>query len=86
MQYSVVEAGRCLPELIRSARAGEEVLIAEGGEPVARLVPASQPAAPSAGLGANVLAWLAEHPLPPEACRSADEIDAAIEAERTAWE
>lgn len=84
MQFSVVEASRCLPEFIRSAQVGEEVVIAEGGEPVAHLVPAFQPAATMAGLRANVPAWLAERPVPSEACRSAEEIDAAVGAEQNA--
>ena len=38
-QTSVHEAKTQLPELIRRALAGEDVVIAEAGEPVVRLVP-----------------------------------------------
>jgi len=87
MQLSILEASRRLPQLIRAARAGEEV-VAENGEPVARLVPASRPAVDDAetGRAATVLAWLKQNPLPKDACRSAEEIDAAIAAERNAWD
>ena len=88
MQLNVPEASRRLSLLIRAARAGEEVVIAENGEPVARLVPAS-PATASAdevGLGSTILAWLEQHPLAEAHRRPAAEIDAAIEAERAAWE
>lgn len=65
-------------------RAGAEVVIAAGGEPVARLVaigdaPAS---ATDTGRASAILDWLTRHPLPPDRQRSAEEIDAAIEAER----
>ena len=40
MQVDILEAKNRLSELIRSAQAGEEVIIAIHGEPVARLVPA----------------------------------------------
>ena len=88
MQFTVLEASRRLSQLIRSAQAGEEVLIAENGEPVARLVAASPAIQDDAkmGRGSAILAWLSDHPVPMEACRSAEEIDAAIEAERNAWE
>ena len=37
MQVNILEAKNRLSELIRLARAGEEVIIANRGEPVARL-------------------------------------------------
>jgi hypothetical protein len=53
-----------------------------------RLVPA--PAAPAAkvetGSAPDILDWLESHPLPAYARRAAQEIDAAIEAERRAWD
>ena len=86
MQFNVLEAGRRLPQLIRAARAGEDVVIAENGEPVARLVTASHPPASAgeAGLGSTILAWLEQHPLAEKHRRSPEEIDAAIEVERAA--
>jgi prevent-host-death family protein len=87
MQVNILEAKNNLSRLIKTVQAGEEVIIANRGEPVARLVPArtvrSQPA--GKGNGRSILAWLDGHPLPPYARRTADEIDAAIEEEREAW-
>jgi prevent-host-death family protein len=87
MQVNILEAKNRLSELIKSARAGEDVVIANRGEPVARLIPAGKDTT-SAGLGSAeaILGWLADHPPPPYARRSAEEIDAAIEEERAAWD
>jgi prevent-host-death family protein len=84
MQVNVLEAKNRLSELIKSVQAGQEVIIANRGQPVVRLVPAKPTAqAPSTG---NLLAWLEEHPLPPHAQKSADAIDAQIQLERQAWD
>ncbi|MGF1644982.1 MAG: type II toxin-antitoxin system Phd/YefM family antitoxin [Thiotrichales bacterium] len=40
MQVNILEAKNHLAQLIKSAQAGEEIIIANRGEPVARLVPA----------------------------------------------
>ena len=40
MQVNILEARNRLSQLIKAAQAGEEVVIANRGEPVARLVPA----------------------------------------------
>jgi prevent-host-death family protein len=88
VQVNIFEAKNRLSQLIRSVQAGEEVVIANRGEPVARLVPARQ--TPSitddAGSARTILSWLERHPLPDYARRSADEIDAAIEDERRSWD
>ena len=88
MQVSIIEARSRLSQLIRSVQAGEEVVIANRGEPVARLVPAAPVAALAAetGSAAAILDWLRKHPVPPHDRRSAAEIDAAIEAERAPWD
>ena len=82
-----LEAKNWLAQLSKSALAGEEVSIANRGEPVARLVPAGKVAATATGKGGAhaILDWLSSHPLPEGACRSAAEIDAAIEDERASW-
>jgi prevent-host-death family protein len=87
MQVNILEAKNQLSRLIKRAQAGEEVVIANRGEPVARLVPTrpASDAAPDAGSGKAILEWLVRHRLPDYARRSAEEIDAAIEAEREAW-
>ena len=84
MQVNILDAKNRLSELIRSVRKGKEVIIANRGEPVARLVPMDTSTA--AESGRNLVRWLKEHPLPPHLQRSAAEIEADIEAERNAWD
>lgn len=84
MQVNVLEAKNRLSQLIKAAQAGEEVVIANRGEPVARLV-AVEPGA-VAGSPRNFLDWLERNPLPAYAQRSHEEIEAAIRAEREAWD
>jgi prevent-host-death family protein len=88
MQVNILEAKNRLSLLIRAAQAGEDVVIANRGEPVARLVPAKGSAAAKADAGnpRSILDWLKNHPLPAHARRSTEEIDAAIQEERTAWD
>lgn len=98
MQVNILEAKNQLSQLIKSAQAGEEVVIANRGAPVARLVPA-EPVTPALITVAErqqsvippkrsggLLKWLDENPLPAYARRSAEEIDAAIQEERDAWD
>ena len=88
MLVNILEAKNRLSQLIKAARAGEEVVIANRGEPVVRLVPAG--AAPTvnaeSGSARTILDWLKDHPLPIYARRSAEEIDAAIRLERSSWD
>ncbi|MBV8492067.1 MAG: type II toxin-antitoxin system Phd/YefM family antitoxin [Alphaproteobacteria bacterium] len=88
MKVNILEAKNRLSQLIKSVQAGEEVVIANRGEPVARLVPAHDFSKSAAGVGTaqSILGWIKSHPLPAYARRSAEEIDAAIEEERTSWE
>jgi prevent-host-death family protein len=88
MQVSIFEAKNRLSQLIKCVQAGEEVDIANRGEPVARLVPARPSAKAAAGIGSarSVLDWLESHSLPDYARRSPEGIDAAIEQERHAWD
>jgi prevent-host-death family protein len=87
MQVNILDAKNRLSHLIKSAQAGEEVVIANRGKPVARLVPADPPAGKSeTGNARAILHWLKVHPLPSYARRSAREIDAAIAEERTSWD
>lgn len=87
MRINILEAKNRLSELIRAARAGEEVIIANRGRPVARLVPlnAIEENAPR-GSARAILDWLDDHPTPKAVRRSAAEIDAALEEEREAWD
>ena len=88
MQVNIFEAKNRLSQLIKSVQAGEEVVIANRGEPVARVVPAGGSTKAASGLGSAraVLDWLESHALPDYARRPAEEIDAAIEQERRSWD
>ena len=88
VQVNIFEAKNRLSQLIKSVQAGEEVIIANRGEPVARLVPARETAGTASGTGSaqTILGWLERHSLPDYARRSAEEIDAAIDEERHSWE
>ena len=88
MQVNIFEAKNRLSKLIKSVQAGEEVVIANRGEPVARLVPARQIPDATSGTGSAraILRWLESHSLPDYARRSTEEIDAAIEEERHSWD
>ncbi len=85
IKVNVLEAKNRLSELLRAVQAGEEVIIANRGEPVARLT-ALAPAEPQIGTGASILKWLEENPLPESSRRSAEEIDAFIAEQRAAWD
>jgi prevent-host-death family protein len=88
VQVNILEAKNRFSQLVKAVQAGEEVVIANRGAPVARLVPAGISAAAGGTLGSAraILDWLESHPLPGYARRSADEIDAAIDQERIAWD
>jgi prevent-host-death family protein len=87
MQVNILEAKSQLSRLIKSAQAGEEVIIANRGEPVARIVAIEQQG-PAAGAmpARDFVKWLDRHPLPAHAQRTAAELDAAIQSERDAWD
>lgn len=88
MQVNILEAKNRLSQLVKAVQTGEDVVIANRGEPVARLVPAGP--APQAKINAGsaraILGWLKSHKLPAYARRSAEEIDAAIDEERRGWD
>jgi prevent-host-death family protein len=86
MKINILDAKNRLSQLIRSAQAGEEVLIANRGAPVVRLVAVSDPAAGAKGDPRVILGWLASHPLPSHARRPTAEIDAALQQEDSAWD
>ena len=89
MRVNVLEAKNRLSQLIKAALAGEEIVIANRGQPMVRLVPAQKPSPEDAaerGSGRAILAWLTAHPVPEHARRSAQEIDATIEEERRSWD
>ena len=83
MQVNILEAKNQLSQLIRLAQAGDQVIIANRGAPVAQLIPVQAATQP---LNGNFLGWLASNPLPVHAQRTAREIDATIAEERAAWD
>jgi len=86
MQVNILEAKNRLSLLIKVARAGEEVVIANRGAPVARLVPVEAPEGANSGSARAILDWLEGHPLPAYARRSAEEIDTSIQEEKRGWD
>lgn len=86
MQVNVLEARNQLSQLIRTVQGGGEVVIANRGEPVARLVAANDLAKRRPAPPRDFVQWLERHPLPAHAQRSAEAIDAGIAAERDAWD
>lgn len=85
MQTNILEAKNKLSQLIKAAQAGEEVVIANRGEPVVRLVPVRDKMG-ERGSARAILDWLDAHPLPKHATRSARAIDAHIKEERESWD
>lgn len=83
MQVNILDAKNRLSELIRSVLGGREVIIANRGEPVAKLVPVEKPHEPQAH---DLVRWLRAHPLPAHLQRSANEIEATVRSERDAWD
>lgn len=88
MQVNMLDAKNRLSELVKSAQAGEEVVIANRGEPVARLVPVRKrrPGIRHRSGPVAIVQWLADHPLPAHAARPQAQIDAAIATERGGWD
>lgn len=88
MQINILEARNRLSQLLAAVRAGEEVVIANRGRPVARLVAVEAAANHPTEVGspARILNWLKQNPLPTYAQRSAAKIDADVQAERDAWD
>lgn len=88
MQTNILDAKNRLSQLIKAAQAGEDVVIANRGEPVARLVPVrandathAEPGSPEA-----VLAWFKSREQSRRTRRSAKEIDAYIRETRNSWD
>lgn len=88
MKVNILDAKNQPSRLVKAAQASEEVIIANRGEPVARLVAVASPAAngPVPGSGAALLDWLASNPIPAHLRRPHAEIEADIESERASWD
>jgi prevent-host-death family protein len=88
-QVNMLEAKTRLSELVKVAQAGNEVVIANRGEPVVRLVPVRKRSSGklrAAGDAKEIVMWLRANPIAEHARRSAAEMDASIAAERDAWD
>jgi len=86
MQINILEAKNQLSALLRRAEAGEDIVIAHRGRPVARLVPVRGAQAGGGDDDQGLVGWLAANPMPPQARRPAADIDAGIAQERAAWD
>jgi len=86
MQINVLDAKNRLSELLKVAESGEEVIIARRGAPSVRLVPVTKIDLEPLGSYQRLAAWQRAHPEPIVPNRSGIEIDAAISAERDAWD
>lgn len=87
-QVNMLEAKTRLSELVKAAQAGEDVIIANRGEPVVRLVPVRKRGKNKtrSGDAKTFVAWLRANPVPEHARRSDAEIDAYIAEERDSWD
>lgn len=83
-QVNVLDAKNRLSQLIKAAAAGEDIVIANRGVPVARLVAITPEEDQSTGK--SLVSWLDSHPLPTHASRSSEDIEAGIAEERASWE
>jgi prevent-host-death family protein len=86
MQITLLEAENRLSELIGRVQAGEEVIIANRGEAVARLTAIAPAEVPPSGSARALLDWIASASPPTSGRRSATSIDADIAVERAAWD
>lgn len=81
---NILDARNNLSKLVASASAGNDVVIANRGKPVVRLVAIE--ADEDRYTGEAVAQWLRQHPVPVHAARTGAELDEQIVREREAWE
>lgn len=80
---NILDARNNLSRLVNAVGAGEEIVIANRGKPVARIVPA-EPA--SSKSGANIAAWLVKNPLPTKTTRTRVQLEEQIRDNLEAWD
>jgi len=86
VQVNIFEAKNRLSELIKAVQAGEEVVIANRGQPVAKLIAVDTGVVkPERGTPEAILHWLRTRKVP-ERRRTAGEIDAYVEEQRASWD
>jgi prevent-host-death family protein len=76
-QYGMHEAKTKLSQLVERAAAGEDIVIARNGEPIARLVPVTRP---TTGLATVRGAWRGQVRMAPDFDELPDDIAAALGA------
>ncbi|WP_159500399.1 type II toxin-antitoxin system Phd/YefM family antitoxin [Microbacterium sp. 18062] len=81
--YNILEARNNLSRLVASVESGAEVTLMRRGKPVAKIVPVDRPH--TGWTGQQFAEWLAAHPLPPGAGRTAEQIDTDLAHERSSW-
>jgi prevent-host-death family protein len=73
--FNVLEARNNLSSLVARAEAGEEIVIARRGAPVAKIVPYI----PKRGMtGREFVQWLEDNPIPESQGKTAEEVDEVI--------
>lgn len=83
-KVNILDARNNLSKLVSAAVRGEEIVIANRGRPVARLV-AMADETPS-HTAAAVYEWLTSNPPPRDSARSTEELERQIAQEREGWE
>ena len=86
MQVNILQAKNQLSQLIKYVQAGDEVVIANRGAPVAQLIGLSQDPTLRGSSKLGFLHWLETNPLPTYAQQTMQEIDASIADQRSSWD
>ena len=82
---NILDARNNLSRLVAAAARGEEVVIANRGKPVVRLVPVSSESEPDHSLG-TAAQWFVKNPPPGVRRRTTQELDRQIQENREAWD
>ncbi|MDH6535953.1 type II toxin-antitoxin system Phd/YefM family antitoxin [Aurantimicrobium minutum] len=82
-QVNILEARNSLSRLVSFAVQGEEIVIANRGKAVVRLVPI-EPAPVKSGKAAAM--WLLKNPPPTPTSRTKQELETQIQENREAWD
>lgn len=82
---TIEDAKQQLAELIDDVNAGEEIIISDQGEPVAKITSVQTTAASPRKLNAFAQ-WLLENPIPEGQGRSSEDVARQIAEERDSWE
>ena len=83
-QINILEARNNLSRLVKAVGNGSEVVIANRGKPVARLVPVEVDAPKHTA--AQAASWLTRNLVPSHSAREENALDQQIAFEREGWE